>query len=64
MLPWWLSGKEPAYQSRRHEFDHWVGKIPGEGNSKSFQYSCPENPMNREEWQAMIHGVTKESDTI
>ena len=28
------SGKEPAYQCRRHkrqEFDSWVGKIPGRG---------------------------------
>ena len=25
--PKWLSGKEPACQSRRHEFDPWVGKI-------------------------------------
>ena len=24
-LPWWLSGKEPAWQCR---FDPWVGKIP------------------------------------
>ena len=27
-LPWWLSGKEPACQCRKHEFDPWVGKIP------------------------------------
>ena len=25
-LPWWLSGKEPACQCRRHGFP-WVGKI-------------------------------------
>ena len=24
------SGKEPTSQSRRHEFDPWVGKIPWE----------------------------------
>ena len=23
------------------------------------QYSCLENPMDREIWQAMVHGVTK-----
>ena len=31
-LPQWLSGKESAYQCRRHKsprFDSWVGKIPG-----------------------------------
>ena len=30
-LPWWLSGKEPASQCRRHKthgFSPWVGKIP------------------------------------
>ena len=30
-LPWWLSGKEPACQCRRHKrhrFDPWVRKIP------------------------------------
>ena len=28
MLPWWLSGKEPACQCRRHGFNPWAGKIP------------------------------------
>ena len=27
-LLWWLSGKETTWQSRRCEFDLWVGKIP------------------------------------
>ena len=27
-LPWWLSGKEPPCQCRRHGFDPPVGKIP------------------------------------
>ena len=27
-LPWWLSGKEPICQCRRHCFDLWVGTIP------------------------------------
>ena len=27
-LPRWLSGKEPACQSRRHGFNPWFGKIP------------------------------------
>ena len=27
-LPWWLSGKEPTCQCRRHRFDPWVRKIP------------------------------------
>ena len=27
-LPWWLSGKESAYQYRRHRFNPLSGKIP------------------------------------
>ena len=34
-------------------------RAPGEGNGNSFQYSCLENPMYREAWQAIVHGVAK-----
>jgi len=27
-LPWWLSGKELACQSRRHRFDPWGQEDP------------------------------------
>ena len=27
----------------------WSGRTPGEGNGNPFQYSCLENPMDREE---------------
>ena len=40
------------------------GRSVGEGNGNPFQYSCLENFMNRRAWQATVHGVTKESDTI
>ena len=33
------------------------GISPGEGNGNLLQYSCPENPINREAWQAAVHGV-------
>ena len=36
-----------------------LGRSPGEGNGNTFQYSCLENPMDREPWQAMVHGVAK-----
>ena len=36
-----------------------LGKTPGEGNDKPL-----ENPMDKGAWQAMVHGVTKESDSI
>ena len=38
------------------------GRSPGEGNDNPLQYSSLENPMDREAWQATVHGVTKESD--
>ena len=33
------------------------GKSPGEGNGNPLQYSCLENPMDREAWQATVHRV-------
>ena len=45
-----------------------TGLIPGsgrssrEGNGNPLQYSCLENPMDREAWWATVHGVQKESD--
>ena len=35
------------------------GKSPGEGNGTPFQYSCLENPMDREAWPAIVHRVAK-----
>jgi len=42
-----------------------VGSIPGQGrspeggNGNLLQYSCLGNPMDREAWQATVHGVAK-----
>ena len=41
------------------DFDSWVGKTPGGGNSNPPQYSCLENPMDRETWRAAVHGGRK-----
>ena len=35
------------------------GRSPGGGNGNPFQYSCLENPMDRGDWQGIVHGVTK-----
>ena len=35
-----------------------LGRSPGEGNGNPLQYSCQENPMDREAWRATVHGVT------
>ena len=32
---------------------------PGEGNNNPLQYSCLENPTDREAWRAIVHGVAK-----
>ena len=34
-------------------------RSPGGGNGNPLQYSCLENPMDREAWWAIVHGVTK-----
>ena len=40
-----------------------LGRSPGERNGNPFQYSCLWNPMDKEAWQATVHGVPKELDT-
>ena len=34
-----------------------LGRSPGEGNGNPIQYSCLENPMDREAWWAIVHRV-------
>ena len=38
------------------------GKSPGEGHGNPLQYPCLENPMDKGAWQAIGHGLAKESD--
>jgi len=35
------------------------GRAFGEGNGYPLQYSCLENSVHREVWQAIVHGVVK-----
>ena len=35
------------------------GRSPGGGHGNPLQYSCLENPMDREAWWATVHGVAK-----
>ena len=39
-----------------------LGRSPGEGNSYPLQYTGLENSMDREAWQATVHGGHKEED--
>ena len=36
-----------------------LGRSPGGGYGNPLQYSCLENSMDIEAWQATVHGVTK-----
>ena len=55
-----LSGKKNLPANARD-----AGSIPGSGrstgggNDNPLQYSCLENPMDREVWQAAVHRVAK-----
>ena len=40
----------------------WIpgsGRSLGEGNGNPLQYSCLENPMDRGDWWATVHGAAK-----
>ena len=36
-----------------------MGRFSGGGNGNPLQYSCRENPTDREAWQATVHGLAK-----
>ena len=38
-----------------------LGRFPAGGHGNPLHYSCLENPMDRGDWQATVHGVS-ESD--
>ena len=54
----WLSGKESTCPCRRRR-RCGSGRPPGGRNDNPFQNSYLENPMDREAWQAAVHGVAK-----
>ena len=42
------------------DMETWVRSLDwGEGNGNPLQYSCLENPMDRGDWWATVHGVAK-----
>ena len=58
-LPRWLSGKESAYQCRRHGFDPLVRKVSWRRNGNPLQYSWFGNPVDTGAWRATVHGAAK-----
>ena len=55
--------KNPLTNAGDASLNPGLKRSPGEGNGNPLQYSCLENSMNRGAWQAIVHGVPKESDT-
>ena len=51
-------GKESACNAGDPGSTRGFRRSPGEGNGNPLQYSCLENFMDREAWQATVHGVT------
>ena len=61
---WWLRGKEPpAEDTGDMGLIPGSGRCPGEGNGNPLQYSRLGNHIDREAWQATVHGVAKTEET-
>ena len=56
-LLWRLSGKESAGGDVSSILG--LGRSPGGGSGNPHQYSCLENPMDREACQDIVHGVAR-----
>ena len=52
-------GKEYACNAGDRGSIPGLGRSPGEGNGNLLQYSSLENSMDREGWQATVHGVAR-----
>ena len=54
-----LVGKESACNAGDPGLIPGLGRSTGEGSGNPLQYSCLENPMDRELWLATAHGVAR-----
>ena len=63
IVPRWCSGKEESTchtgDARDTDLIPGLGRSRGGGNGNPLQDSCLENPMEREAWRAIVHGVEK-----
>ena len=58
-FPGGLEGKASACNAGDPGSIPESGRSPGEGNGNPLQYSCVENPMDGEAWQATVPEVAK-----
>ena len=58
-FPGGSDGKESACDAGDLGLISELGRSAGEGKVYPLQYSCLDNPMDREAWQATVHGVAK-----
>ena len=56
-------GKQPVYDAGDPGWIPGSRRSPGEGNGNPLQYSCLENPMDREVLGAAVPGVTESEVT-
>ena len=61
-FPCGAAGKDSACSGGDLRLIPGSGRSPGEGHGNPLQYSCLENPVDREAWQATVRGGPKESD--
>ena len=60
----WLSGKESTCSEGDTVSIPGLGRSHGEGNGNPLPYSCWDDPMDREAWQATVHGVAKSQTQV
>ena len=61
-LPWWLSGKESACQSRRHRFDPSIRKIPWRRKQQPTPEFLPAKSHEQKSLASYSPWSSKESD--
>ena len=58
-FPGGASVKESACNAGDQGSIPGLGRSPGGGNGNPLQYSCLENSIDREAWQATVYGVAE-----
>ena len=60
-FPWWLRGKESAWQRERHRFNPWLGKIPHATEPLSLS-AATTAPVGHKHWSPC--SATREVTTV